>query len=178
MNQCSFKNSNPGAWLLLSFSKQQGYLGNLGYANKTSKSYNYDSFVQNHRQIFKGDLAVLRNEEELLGVAKIEQIKASKGEKKLHRCPVCFTTKFNKREYKQPKFRCRNGGHEFDEPVQDNVVCKLFTAHFGDSFVPAKGAISFEALRDACPKFNRQMAMQSLDFERIEAMLIERVPGI
>lgn len=84
MNRFSLKDSNPGAWLLLSFSKQQGYLGNLGYADETSKLYKYDSFVQNHRQISKGDLAVLRNEDELLGVARIEQTKDTKGEKRLY----------------------------------------------------------------------------------------------
>ena len=162
----------------MSFGEEREYAGNLGYADELSKAYQYDSCVQNHRQILEGDLALLRGKNQLFGVARIERIKASKGEKRLHRCPVCLTTNFSERKNKQPKFRCIKGGHEFNEPDQEDVACKLFTAHFGDSFVPAKGAISLERLRDACPKFNKQMAMQSLDFGRIEAILIERVPDV
>lgn len=170
MGQFNSEDSRPKSWLL--------YTGNLGYADELKKVYQYNDFVPNHLQIFEGDLALLRDKDELLGVARIERIEAIKGKKKVHRCPVCLTTKFSNRKNKQPKFRCRPDGHEFDEPAQEDIACKLFAAYFGDSFVSAQGAIDIDVLREACPKYNRQLAMQRIDFRLIKAALVARVPAI
>lgn len=146
--------------------------------DKLSKVYQYDNFVPTHRQITEGDLVLLQGRDKLFGVARIERIDACEGTKKRLRCPVCGTTKLNRRKVLSPEFRCYKGNHEFDTPVKEVVACMLFTAHFGDSFVPAEEAVSIEALRQACLKYNGQLAIQLLDFGRIEAALITRVPDV
>lgn len=138
MRQFSSEDSMPRTWLLLTFGEQRKYAGNLGYIDKLSKVYQYDSFVQNHRQITEGDLALLQGRDKLLGVARIERIDACEGTKKRLRCPVCGATKLNRRKVLSPEFHCYKGNHEFDTPVEEVVACMLFTAHFGDSFVPAE----------------------------------------
>jgi hypothetical protein len=164
--------------LLLTFGEERDYAGNFGYSDDPSKVYEYDSSVPNHLQVTKGDLAILRDKDKLLGVARIERIDTHQGTKERRRCPVYNTTKMKRRRNKQPEFRCYNGGHEFAIPTLEVTTCTLFTAHFGNSFVPAQEAVSLSVLRDACLKLNKQLAMQLLDIKRIEAPLIARAPAV
>lgn len=177
MDQFSLEDSNRIAWLLLSFDKRN-YAGNRGYADVFSKVYEYHGDVPNSKQISKGDLVLLQDKENLLGVARIEQIDISEGNKDEFHCPACNSTKLNKRKIYQPKFRCYSCRTEFEEPNEKHVDIKLFTAHFENTFVAAKGAISIEALRRACLTYNKQMSMQRLDFNRIEATLLAQAPAV
>lgn len=178
MSRFNLEDIRPQAWLLLSFGEEREYAGNLGYADELSKVYQYDSFVPNHLQISKSDLALLRDKSRLLGVARIERIEVCKGTKERLHCPACNLAKLKRRKIYQPEFRCYNCGNEFDTPVRKLIACTLFTANFGASFVLAKEAISIKALRHACPKYNKQLAMQPLDFKHIEATLLKQAPSV
>lgn len=178
MLQSILYDNKPRTWLLLTFGDKRKYSGNRGYDDELSKVYEYDNFVPNHRQISEGDIVLLRSKIQLLGVAKIEEIRSRKGEKELLRCPSCGKTQLDKRKRKEYEFRCYRCGHEFNTPIKETVARNIFTAHFGDTFVLAEGAVNLEVLRKACPKYNGQLAMQLIEIQKIEATLLENAPAV
>lgn len=177
MEKLNSKHPTPRTWLLISDNKRK-HAGNIGYADEISKAYCYDSLVPNCRQLAEGDLALLRDKEQLLGIAKIKVITSSPGAKKLFRCPSCKTTKFQERSIKKPVFRCILCHHEFDIPIIEYEPCEEFIADFGNTFIKAEGAITIKELRQACPKYNKQLSMQLIDFQQIEARLFKNAPEI
>lgn len=178
MSQYNLEENKPRAWLLLAFGEQRNYAGNTGYKDEVSKIYQYDNNVPNSRQIAEGDLVLLRNKTKLLGVARIEIIEKTQGEKELLYCPKCEKTKLNKRKTKKCEFRCNICGYEFNTPIKESVTREIFTANFGNSFVPAEGVVSVEALQKACLKFNKQLSMQLIDLQVIRTSLLKHAPAV
>ncbi|MEH2415738.1 HNH endonuclease [Nostoc sp.] len=168
----------PRAWLLLSFGDNRQHAGNLGYADEISKVYYYDSFVPNCRQLAEGDLVLLQDKDQLLGVARIEVISSYQEPKPLSRCASCNTTKIKERLKKKPVFRCTLCHHEFDTPIIEYKPCEKFIADFGDTFVKAEGTIKIKELRQACPKYNGQFSMQLINLLQIESMLFKNAPTV
>jgi hypothetical protein len=158
---------------MLTFGEDRQYGGNVGYADELSRAYRYDSLVPNSRRVAAGDLVVLRDRKEMLGVAAIAEIVSHAASKVLRRCPTCGTTKFGERSSREPRFRCRRG-HGFGEPVEDRKDCEEFEARFGTSFRSAVGALSLADLRAACRRYTDQLSIQALDPPRI-ASAIEAV---
>lgn len=166
------------AWLLLALPKdQRQHEGNTGYDDEISRVYRYDSFVPNSRRLKQGDIVVLRSDV-MEGVARIQRIQQKQGTKEFRRCPSCHSTSMKARKTAEPKFRCACG-HTTDAPEIDRKPCILFAAHFGDSFVEARGALSIDTLRAACIRYNGQHAMQQLDFGKVAAQFpqIRRLPS-
>jgi hypothetical protein len=83
---------NPRVWLLLTCGDDRSYAGNTGYEDDLERVYRYDNFVPNHLKVTEGDLALLRGKQSLLGVARIERITSSPGQKERLRCPECGGT--------------------------------------------------------------------------------------
>lgn len=50
------------------------YWGNDGYHDDSSLFYRYDSFVANHKNVKNGDVVIITNRENVLGVSVIEKI--------------------------------------------------------------------------------------------------------
>lgn len=148
-------------WVLLTFGDDRGWGGNSGYDDDPTRLYRYDSFVQNHRQLAAGDIALVRSKAQLLGIAQIENIKQEPGLKESYQCPVCKVGHIGRRATTRD-YRCVNG-HVFTGPSVSYRKCINYAADFGSSFVPAPGALTLDELRQACPRYNRQMAMQRLD---------------
>ncbi|MBH8573936.1 HNH endonuclease [Nostocaceae cyanobacterium CENA369] len=177
MEKLISEQKTPRTWLLLSFGDQRQYGGNLGYEDEISKVYQYDNKVPNYKQVTEGDLVLLRDKEQLLGIAQIELIKSSPGIKELLRCPSCRTTRFNKPK-KKPIFHCPRCGYDFDIPLTEPKECKKFTAYFGDTFVAAEGAIELKVLQQACPRYNIQLSINSIDLQQIQATLLKNTPAV
>jgi putative restriction endonuclease len=178
MGQLISEHRTPRVWLLLSFGNNRQHAGNPGYADQISQVYHYDSLVPNCRQLAEGDLVLLQDKEQLLGIARIEVISSYQESKPLSRCTSCNTTKIKERLKKKPRFYCCICGHEFDTPIIDHKPCEKFIADFGDTFVKAEGAIKIEELRQACTKYNGQFSMQLIDLQQIEAMLFKNAPAV
>jgi hypothetical protein len=95
------------SWLLLAVpDSDRLYRGHVGYSDKLSEVYRFDSSVPNSRRVTVGDLAVMRDKHAVLGTAVVEQINARAGLKQRLRCPGCTSTKLKQRKNKQPSFRC------------------------------------------------------------------------
>jgi 5-methylcytosine-specific restriction enzyme A len=165
------------AWLLLSFGDERQHAGNPGYLDEPRRVYRYDSFVPNHKQVAEGDFVFIRDHSSLLGIARIEEIDRSEGEKRMFRCPECGTTGFKQRETRRPRYRC-NQKHEFNTPLEELVPCTHFSADFGSSFVGTPEALSLQELRTACPRPAGQLAIQEISWEGLAPKLTERFPAV
>jgi hypothetical protein len=161
----------PSTWLLLTFGDERQYAENQGYDDDPARVYRYDSFAPHHRQIVVGDSAVLKAPGRTLGCARIERIEQQEGTKERQRCPACRTTAIKSRRSANPRYRC-DSGHEFEDPLTEQVPCRKFAAHFGDSFVPLPADVQASALRAACQNYNGQLAMQRID----RVLIAESIP--
>jgi putative restriction endonuclease len=123
--------------------------------------------VANHRQIAAGDCVILCDRSRVRGIAHIENIATESSKRMLQRCPVCQDTGIKRRKTKQPEYRC-NKGHEFETPTRENASCVKytpFTERFGRNF-----------LRQGCPRFSDQLAMQEYDFAKMEGVFRNAFP--
>jgi putative restriction endonuclease len=166
------------AWLLLAFGDQRSYAGNMGYADDMQAVYRYDSFVQNHKRIREGELAVLRDKDGLVGLARIARIVEAQGTKTRQRCPRCDSSRLKSRKVKRPPLFCSSCKHEFVEAFQEEVSCTTFSAYFDGSFVSARGAIGVADLRHACPNYSGQLAMQPISIGALTQVLAKGDPAI
>jgi len=179
MNKLISKNKTSRAWLLISCDNRQ-YAGNLGYDDEIAKKYVYDNKTPNSKQVTEGDLVLLRDKDQLLGVARIELIKNTPIAKELQYCPLCSRRLSNKKR-KNAKFLylCSNTEckHQFDEPFVQTKDRTEFTAYYSNTFVATKGAIDLKILQKACQNLNKQHSISSIDLEQIQSILLENAPN-
>jgi len=164
------------AWLLLSFGDERQYAGNPGYLDEPRRLYRYDSFVPNHKQVQEGDYVFIRDKHRLQGVARIEKINPTDGEKLRSRCPVCGTTGLKARESLNPRYRCNNR-HEFDTPRQEIVPCRLYSAEYEGTFLSTPEALTPQEMRAACPRLSDQLAIQEIYWEPLAPRLTDKFPA-
>ena len=159
----------PGRmWLVLTFGEDRQHAGNAGYDDVPDKSYSYDSYVANHRQISVGHCLLICNRKRAVGIARINRIDEEPSTRVLQRCPECQGSGIKKRLTKKPVYRCKSG-HEFEEPVRENASCTKYTAHFTGAFEPFIEVFGRDFLRQGCPRYSDQNAMQEFDYLRMEA---------
>lgn len=165
------------AWSIITKQKRQ-YAGNTGYADELTKAYPFDSHVAGCRKISQGDIVLIRDDTELLGVATIERIEQTAGTKLMRRCPNCGKSTIKERTAKQPRYRCNDCTSEFQKPLEDEVPVDKFVAYYGDSFRPAAGALSQAQLRAAAFRPSGQAAMEHVDIRKLEKPLLSSFPEL
>lgn len=156
-------------WLVLTFGEDRQHAGNSGYDDDPGKWYSYDSYVANHRQVADGHFAIVCDRVRALGIARITRIDSAASIRALLRCPACKTTGIKSRQTKEPAYRCKNG-HEFENPIRENAGCTKYTAYFGETFTRFTGAFGRDFLRQGCPRYSDQLAMQAFDYLKMEAV--------
>ena len=88
-----------------------------GYEDDLENSYLWDHTTENGRHVAVGDLIVLWDGKQALGISVISHITTSKGKKTTNRCPSCKKALDSpRRKTKKPQYRCRDCEYEFDEP--------------------------------------------------------------
>jgi putative restriction endonuclease len=174
MENLTSEHRTSRAWLVISDDKRK-HAGNFGYNDEFTRKYEYNSLVQNHLQVTEGDFVLIRDKKQLLGIAIIEIINSYQGIINLLLCPSCNKTKFNERDKKKPKFHCYKCGHDFDEGLIKAREGEIFTAHYGNTFIAAKGAVSIDILRQACLQ-EGQMSIKLIDLEKIKITLLKNAP--
>lgn len=162
------------AWLFKAFGEEQSYGGHDGYGDIIDKVYKYDSFVPNNKRVSKGDYALIRDQDVLLGLARISKIETIAGTKRRRRCPKCGTSSLNERTVKRPSFKCDKCKHEFDNPITSQDACDLYDA-FLEGFVDLNGVFNRLELRKYCLRLNEQLAIQEIDFTRFIKDLLLKV---
>ncbi len=62
------------------------YWGNDCYPDDSSVFYRYDSFVANHKNVKDGDIIIITNRENILGISVIEKLETQSINKKRNKC--------------------------------------------------------------------------------------------
>lgn len=163
-------------WALIAIDTGRQYGGNDGYKDDPSSHYSYDSRVPNHKKVAAGDVVFLRNASQVLGVAQVESVDEESGTKLERRCPSCGAVNVRERKSMTPRWRCSKCRAEFDEPIQNQVEVRAFTAHFGTSFRPAPDQLDARVLKGAAVAPNDQLAIERLDPIKIAAVLAGKFP--
>lgn len=166
-----FKNilNNSTLWALKSVEEdKKATLTIDNYDEDINEEYNYDSSVQNYKNIKVGDYAIILNKKNIFGFAKIGEINSSNGVKTRFYCPICKNSTLIKRTTLIPKFKCNNG-HTFEVPFEKTVTVTKFNARF-DFFIKInEQAYTTSILRPYYSNnYNKNMSMQVLDHKVIQ----------
>lgn len=154
-------------WLLLALgAEERQHGGNLGYDDDIQGCYRYDSTVPNHAGLAVGDVVLIRSKLQLEGFARVERIESRPTTKVRLRCRNCNKTTLKPRAT-LPKFRCYECKAEFDEPLREDVRCTEFAAYYPASFARARTPLTLAQLREHCPRFNPNFAMQVIDLSTL-----------
>jgi putative restriction endonuclease len=164
------------AWSLITLGADRQYAGNRGYQDDLRTVYRYDSNVANSRNVSRGDLALIRDRNHLLGVARIQRVSERPSTKTMLRCPVCRAVDLKQRAKKAPKFRCGNR-HEFERPIEDVAKVMEFAAHYGGTYVEAPDALPVSAIKAAAPRPSDQLSIEEIDLSRLERSLMAKYPS-
>ncbi|MGY3442754.1 HNH endonuclease [Bradyrhizobium sp. USDA 4473] len=137
-------------------------------SNQAGGHYDYDSSVQNHKQVKIGDLLFVRSRSTLHGVGRIERIESSDGEKIVARCPICdkrFDLGRNSRG-RGAAFKCSQG-HRFGQPKLAAMPIVNYRAFFDGDYFQASKPIGTIELKRFCLRRSSQLAMMPVDMMQI-----------
>ncbi|GKX47073.1 HNH endonuclease [Pectobacterium carotovorum] len=141
------------------------YWGNDGYHDNSSAFYRYDNFVANHKNVKEGDIVIITNRDNVLGVSVIDKMTEKHINKKRNKCirEECNAKKIFRRKTIKPEWRCDNE-HTFDEPREIFEPAVEFIANYEARY---KGItnISMSQLISETPRYNGQMSIQEVNFE-------------
>jgi len=160
------------AWSFKAIEKEDlRYWGNDGYHDDSSVFYRYDSFVANHKNVKDGDIVIITNRENVLGISVIEKLETQSINKKRNKCVHldCKAKKILPRKTIKPEWRCDNG-HEFDEPRVIFEPAKEFKANYGNQYIKLSN-ITMAQLIDETPRYNGQMSIQEVNHQWAVALL-------
>lgn len=161
------------AWLLLSVdNSDRVYQGNLGYDDEVHRVYRYDDAVPNSKSVREGDIVLIRDRTHVHGSATIESTQEAIGNKIRQRCPKCRRTDIKARKTTTPRYRCPCGW-QFDEPLTTTSTVTLFSAWFGNSFVPFQDRVEVRQVWSFAIDLNKQFSIQPLDVAETQSFLIE-----
>ncbi|MFQ6603355.1 HNH endonuclease [Flavobacterium sp. C3NV] len=157
------KENTTSYWALKSVSDEDvTYESTDRYKDEIETKYVYDDSVANHKQIKLGDIAVIIDKKEVLGLARISKILKFNGTKKRRRCPICRSTNYGPRKTKTPKYLC-NKGHEFSVPDSEIIDVTNFEACYSTSFIVPKEIVTIDKIKPFYHrKYNRNMSMQNI----------------
>lgn len=141
------------------------YFGNDGYHDDSSSFYRYDNFVANHKQVKTGDIVIITDRKNVLGVSIIDNLSLKEYYKVRNLCPHenCKPSKLILRKFKKPQWRCSNG-HEFQEPNIVSLPATEFIAKYKDNH-KLINSISLSDLKSKTPRHNVQSSIQEVDVD-------------
>jgi hypothetical protein len=160
--------SDGRAWSFLIAGKERQFQGNAGYEDVVEESYSYDSTVGNYRRVAVGDLVVVRDSREALGVGFIETLDIVPHQQKLrNRCPECESTGFKERTTELPRYRCSPCGTAFESPKVETIPVTTYRAHYGRTWQPLEGCLNKTQLADLSLSRSDQQSIKAMDRERV-----------
>ncbi|NLU66426.1 HNH endonuclease [Streptomyces sp. HNM0574] len=169
------------AWSFLITGEERQFQGNAGYEDVAEESYSYDSTVGNYRRVAVGDLVVIRNSREALGVGYVEELEVLPHQQKLRsRCPGCTSTSFKERTTERPRYRCSPCRKTFDRPNVETIPVTTYRAHYGGTWQPLDGCLDKSHLAELNLSRSDQQSIKALDPRKTFAALQARgvrLPG-
>lgn len=164
------------AWSFTTLGEEAAFQGNLGYPDDLERSYVWDSDVPNYAKIAKGDLAILRDSDWVLGVARVLEIDTEQDVTKVRRrCPNpdCQRTGFKRRKTLLPEYKCPSCQHEFDRPAEERRSVTQYVARYDGAWWPLRGQVSFSRLDEAHLTRASQHSIRELDLDILHGLLEE-----
>jgi len=163
------------AWSFLVAGEEREFQGNTGYEDVLEESYSYDSTVGNHRRVAVGDLVVIRNGREALGIGYVEELAVTPERPKLRsRCPSCGSTSFKERTTELPRYRCSPCNSTFDRPKAETIRVTAYQAHYGGTWQPLEGCLDKVQLAELSLSRSGQQSIRALDRARTLAAVAAR----
>lgn len=160
------------AWSLKTIEQEDlRYFGNDGYHDNSSAFYRYDSFVANHKNVKNGDIVIITNREEVLGISVIHELTSKGIKKKRNKCfyADCNAKKITQRKVKKPEWCCEHG-HEFDAPRVSFETAMEFLVNYEKNYRIVDN-VSMNQLKAETPRYNGQLSIQELNFPWAEELL-------
>lgn len=172
-------NRGGRAWSFRVSGDEREFQGNAGYEDVPEESYSYDSDVGNHKQVAKGDLVVVRNAEEALGVACIERVDVIPGApKERRRCPSCGDTSIHPRATKPPSERyvCSHRGCKivFAQPRVEMDEVTAYCAHYGATWQSLEACLGKSELERLALGRSKQQSIRAMDRAALLAAVAAR----
>jgi hypothetical protein len=144
-----------------------------GVPNDVRTEYRYDDGMPNHRQVAAGDLLFLRNQEQLLAIARIHEIDTTTVEKTSKRCPVCQVGQIVLRVTRSAGYRCLHG-HEFQTPLEETRVVTQYIARFRGDVTRLGATIEPAELRPFELTNRRHLGLRGCDLHGLARYLARR----
>ncbi|MGW1765326.1 HNH endonuclease [Streptomyces sp. NPDC002073] len=158
------------AWLALYTEGERARSGEI-YDDVLGVHYSWDSTVNHHATVAKGDVIVLWNSQTMLGMSVLENVVSQPAIKNIHRCPKCNDTEVNPRKTKVPLFRCAQCKHEFDEPVKETKQVTAYRGTYEAGWVSMEGTLSGTELRQLCLHPKAQNSFRTLKWDQFQTAL-------
>lgn len=163
------------SWLVIAAGDDRQHAGNRGYQDNPASHYLWDNTVPNHKLPNPGDLIVLWDKRELIGISVIESISNGNAVKDRLRCPRCSSAGIKKRKRQRPVYKCHGSAcrAEFDDPEVQEIKVETYKSGHSGAWLEMPGALSGDDLRKLCINPKSQHSIRQLNTEaflrRIEA---------
>ncbi|WP_198347027.1 HNH endonuclease [Nocardiopsis dassonvillei] len=159
------------AWLMLAkaASKRIGE----GYDDNPDTHYSWDSTVPNHATVQVGDMIVLWDSTELLGLSVIEDITKGQAEKQTPYCLKCGRADVAERKQKLPRFVCWNSGckYESDKAGWKQKTVTTYRSRHEAGWISARGTLMAPELRALCVRPKSQNSLRELRWDEFHQAL-------
>ncbi|MFD2792924.1 HNH endonuclease [Promicromonospora vindobonensis] len=163
------------AWLLMT---DEGDNENPWYGDQLGVEYLYDSKVQNHQRLSRGDpIALWDRTGLLLGISVVEDIDSWPGTKTLRRCRECGATRPSERSTMHPRFRCSRCRAEFDTPRLEKTDVTMFTARYDAAWTSLDGVLSKAEIRPFIKAQGSFNSIRELDWHAFQQALADKGAG-
>ena len=161
------------AWSFLALDEDvRQFMGNVGYEDVLGAHYNWDQTVPNHSYVVKGDLALLRDGEYVLGVGWIDDVLRWVDDKNRFRCPYCQKTGFKARKKLTPRFKCSACGNVFDSPqVEQLKGIAFYRADYARTWRPLDAPLPVAAIGSTYLTAATQHSIRKIDLTQVRTIL-------
>ncbi|MET8575494.1 HNH endonuclease signature motif containing protein [Streptomyces sp. NPDC005012] len=167
------------AWLMLAVGDKRQHGGNDGYDDNPRYHYSWDSTVPNHGNVAVGDVIVLWDKKELIGISVIHAIETGTDEKAVYSCALCGRADIKRRSTVTPAYRCDKCKGEFDTPHREIKTVTTYRSRHGKTWISGPdglGSVMGGAeLRALCDSPRSQLSMRPMRWEKLHAAILDIV---
>jgi hypothetical protein len=163
------------AWVFVMKSDaERSWAANRGYDDSAGIYYSYDSNVGNCKQVSKGDLIVVREDDHVAGWGFIEFIEVfPNSQKEISRCPKCNKTNFSRRKTISPANKCASCKFEFED-IDAQVTLETVTAYrafYANTWTEAARPVFRTELEEIIKTRDTFNAIRPLDRDKLPEFL-------
>ena len=163
------------AWVFVMKSDaERSWAANRGYDDSAGIYYSYDSNVGNCKQVSKGDLIVVREDDHVAGWGFIEFIEVfPNSQKEISRCPKCNKSNFTRRKTISPANKCASCKFEFED-IDAHVTLEIVTAYrafYANTWTEAARPVFRTELEDIIKTRDTSNAIRPLDRDKLPDFL-------